>query len=353
MGLLNKAAFVKNLIVAKALNKNIPLTVIFNVTDRCNLKCSYCYAGYYQRRKEELSLDQILTIIDDLSQMGCKRISLGGGEPLLRKDISKIISHIKKNDMDCTINSNGHLVCEKIDILKNTDVLCLSLDGDEKSHDIYRGKGSFKKAMEAIDCAYKNKISITTNTVLHRNNLDSIGFVLDLAKKYNFLAEFNIAISHFPGTTENTDYKNDTLKLKDALRKIIRYKEEGHNILFSKKAFASTLSWPDYKIESYFGNPPTFNYLNCSAGKFFCVIDTNGDVYACPHLIGKTETVNAANEGFKKAFANLDKHNCKACYQVYHNEFHLLFSLDLEVILNYIRNNLKVLLSRGRQRVKK
>jgi len=342
MSLLNKTKFLKNLIIGKVLNKNIPLTVILNVTDRCNLKCSYCYAAYYQRRKDEMSLDRILKIIDELSGMGCKRISFGGGEPLLREDIGEMIKRVKEKKMECVINSNGYLVEREIDVLKNIDVLCLSLDGDEKAHDIYRGRGSFKEVMEAIECASRYKIPLHTNTVLHRNNLNSIEFVLEVAKKYNLLAGFNLVIDYLSGEENAAEYKNQDSEIKNALRRLIRYKKEGHNILFSKKALEYTLLWPTYRIEAFFDDTPGFRHVTCSAGKYFCLVDTNGDVYPCPHLIGKIEPINAAREGFRKAFINLDKHNCRACYQVYHNEFNLLFSLDYSVIYNHIKNSFKI-----------
>lgn len=342
MGLLNKAAFLKNLAVAKLFKKNIPLTVIFNLTDRCNLKCSYCYAGYYQRRKDELALERITAIIDELSTMGCRRISFGGGEPLLRQDIEEIIKRVKEKKMECVINSNGYLVKDKINILQKIDVLCLSLDGDQACHDAFRGQGTFCKVIEAIECAARHGIPMHTNTVLHRDNLHSIEFILGLARKYNFLAGFNLVIDYLSADTNSSEFKSSDLEIKEALRRLLRYKKEGGPVLFSGKAFEYTLIWPTYRKEAFFDQAPDFKHTRCFAGKFFCIVDTNGDVFPCPHLIGKKTAINAAKEGFRKAFVNLDQHNCKACYQVYHNELNLLFSLDTSVIFNYIKNSLRI-----------
>ena len=343
MGILNKADFFIRLLCFNALGKRSPLTVIFNVTDRCNLQCDYCYADYYKRDHETLSLEEILKVLGELSKMGCKRISLSGGEPLIRKDIGEIIGYIKKRGMECAINSNGVLVPKKIDLIKGIDSLCLSLDGDEQAHDSCRGKGSFQKVIDAIECAGKYKIPLVTNTVLHKNNLHSIDFVLELAKKYGFLAEFNLSIAHLINSDKNAEYKGNDEEIKEALSKIIDYKKRGYPILFSKKAFEYSLSWPTYQVEAYYNNPPAFEHAKCTAGKYFCIFDTNGDVYPCPHLIGKYKPVNAVKEGFKKAFVDLDRHNCKACYQVYHNEFNLLFHLDFSIICNYIKNSLQAI----------
>jgi len=341
MGLSKKAAFFANLALAKIFNKNLPLTVIFNITDSCNSKCTYCYAGYYQRKKEELKLGEVLKIIDELAKMQCKRVSFGGGEPLLREDISAIVDFVKRKGMDCVINSNGFLVPRKLDVVKKLDALVVSLDGNEVSHDRCRGKGSFQKVMAAIECAYKNRVPLYTNTVLHKNNLDDIDFVLGIARHYDFFAEFNLSIDSFSGSQSQESHKADDAEIKKALEKLIRYKKQGYNILFSQKAFEYALIWPTYTKEAFFDNPPDFKHAACTAGKYFCVIDTNGDVYPCPHLIDKIKTKNA-KDGFHNAFSGLDKHDCKACYQVYHNEFNLLFNFDWAVIYNYIKSSLKM-----------
>jgi MoaA/NifB/PqqE/SkfB family radical SAM enzyme len=286
-------------------------------------------------------MERILEIVDDLSEMGCKRVSLGGGEPLLRPDIGEMVDRIRQRGMDCVINSNGYLVHKKIDILRKVDALCLSLDGDEEAHEMFRGKGSFRKTMDAIECAFDNNIPIHTNTVLHRGNLDSIDFVLGVAMRYNMLAEFNLSISCLEGEGGGADHKSGDVEIKRALQRLIRYKKEGRPILFSKRAFEYTMSWPTYSVEAFFDNPPGFEHVDCYAGRYFCIVDTDGDVYPCPHLIGRTEATNAAEAGFKRAFAGLDRHNCRACYQVYHNELNLLFSLDLGIIYNHIRNSLR------------
>lgn len=343
MGIANKVLFFLGLLRARATGHNIPLTVIFNVTNRCNSVCGYCYAKYYARENSELSKDQIFSIVDELVNMGTRRISLSGGEPLLRQDIGEIIAYIKDKGIDCILNTNGLLVTERIEDIKAVDAICISLDGPGNVHDSYRGKGSYKKVIEAIRCARENNFTVHTNTVLHRKNVDSIDFILRIAKRYNLLAEFNVSIACLYDEEKDADYKNGDVKIKRALQKLIKYKEKGYPILFSKKAFEYTLAWPSYRVEAFFDVPPDFEHTRCSAGKFFCLLDTNGDVYPCPHLIDKVTPVNAVRSGLREAFKGLDRHNCRACYQVYHNEFNLLYQLDRSVILNHVMNSLKTL----------
>ena len=113
-------------------------------------------------------------------------------------------------------------------------------------------------------------------------------------------------------------------------------------MLFSKKSYEYGLAWPDYNVERYCGRSPDFKHARCNAGKYYCIIDTNGDVYPCQNLIGNMKPINAAKEGFRKAFDNLDKNTCKACYMPCYNELNLLFGLNPSVVLNHIKNSLKV-----------
>ena len=199
----------------------------------------------------------------------------------------------------------------------------------------------FKKHGAEIACFILEPVPANMGVVLPKPGY--LKKVRELAKKYGFLAEFNLSIAHLINSDKNAEYKGNDEEIKEALSKIIDYKKRGYPILFSKKAFEYSLSWPTYQVEAYYNNPPAFEHAKCTAGKYFCIFDTNGDVYPCPHLIGKYKPVNAVKEGFKKAFVDLDRHNCKACYQVYHNEFNLLFHLDFSIICNYIKNSLQAI----------
>lgn len=339
MSLANQASFLVKLVKAKIQHQYFPLTVIYNITDRCNASCSYCYLRYYQRGTPEPTKEQIFTIIDELKKLGNKRISLAGGEPLIRQDIGEIINYIKDKGLDCVVNSNGILVPQKIDSLKRLDALCISIDGPEVIHDLYRGSGSFQKALAAIKCAREAGLPVNTNTVLNKSNLDSIDYILQLAKEYNLLAEFNLLIGYLPDKLKVAAKPSDD-EFKTAIKTIINFKKKGYPVLMSEKAYQYVLSWPSYEIEEIRGKDPDFKHTKCMAGKYFCVIDTDGKVYACPHLIGKMKAINCYEEGFAKAFDNSSVHDCRACYQVYHNEFNLLFNLDRGIILNHTKNTL-------------
>lgn len=78
-----------------------PLTVGWDITNRCNLMCKHCYAESNSRKpSEDLPLDTVKNVVDQLSDLGCVIIALAGGEPLMRKDLPQIIEYIKNKGID-------------------------------------------------------------------------------------------------------------------------------------------------------------------------------------------------------------------------------------------------------------
>ena len=70
-----------------------PVRVAVDVTRRCNLACCHCRHGDGAPAGSELTFDEIVGVVDDLSRMGVFRLVLSGGEPLLREDLGEILLH--------------------------------------------------------------------------------------------------------------------------------------------------------------------------------------------------------------------------------------------------------------------
>src|SRR3989344_5459724 len=95
---------------------NTPLNVMISLTDRCCSKCKYC--NIPNRKKTELTTKEVIDLLNDAAKLGCQRVSLWGGEPLMREDIGQIINHIKNKKMHVNIVTNGYLVPMKINAIK-------------------------------------------------------------------------------------------------------------------------------------------------------------------------------------------------------------------------------------------
>jgi MoaA/NifB/PqqE/SkfB family radical SAM enzyme len=93
----------------------------------------------------ELTTAQWVTAIDELGALGCRRIAILGGEPLLRPDLGQLIERIRARRMSCVLTSNGTLVSKHIDRLRQLSTLVLSLDGPEPANDAQRAWGYLRR----------------------------------------------------------------------------------------------------------------------------------------------------------------------------------------------------------------
>ena len=106
-----------------------PIAAHLYVTERCNLRCGYCTE--YDNSVPHPPLDDVRRWIDHLAGLGCLRIGLQGGEPLLHPDIARIVRHVKDAGMGCSLATNGFLLtAETVRTLEvaGLDDLHLSVD---------------------------------------------------------------------------------------------------------------------------------------------------------------------------------------------------------------------------------
>ncbi len=272
-------------------------------------------------------------LIDELSKFGTRMISINGGEALLRDDIEIIINKINSKGMICQLTTNGLLIKEKIKLLKNVNTFCVSIDGSSQENDLSRGGGTYDKITQALEILSKNNHRFHTNTVLTKNNRNAIDYMMGLAAKFGFKAQFGIL------RPEDSPDKNIVLseeEIKKALFKIRGYKKAGLPVFYSLRALDNALYWPfPYDKQVIFGNLPGGCRLNrCSLNKFACHIEANGLVYPCVELVGKIKTLNFLETGFRKAWENLKEVNCSACYSICCNDISLVFGLKPAGIWN-------------------
>ena len=130
--------------------------VVWNMTQRCNLKCVHCYAHALEENgSDPISTEQAKVIIDDLAQFGAPVMLFSGGEPLVRRDLPELAKYATSKGMRAVISTNGTLIDRKMaKVLKDVGLsyVGVSLDGGEDVHDAFRGvKGSYRKALEGLD----------------------------------------------------------------------------------------------------------------------------------------------------------------------------------------------------------
>lgn len=102
----------KNTELVEEINRGYipPFHVQLIPTNRCNLNCSFCSCRN-RSKTDELSYSQIQDIMSRFNEFGCEAVTItGGGEPLMHKDIEKILLFIYRRDIDIGLVSNGLLM---------------------------------------------------------------------------------------------------------------------------------------------------------------------------------------------------------------------------------------------------
>lgn len=162
--------------------------VVWNMTQRCNLKCVHCYAHAKDRTFEgELTTAQGKALIDDLAAFGSPVILFSGGEPTIHPDLPELAQYAVGKGMRAVISTNGTLITEEMaHTLKEIGLsyVGISLDGLETIHDKFRAvKGSFQAALQGIRNTQKAGIKVGLRFTINRFNYQDIPGVFDLLEE--------------------------------------------------------------------------------------------------------------------------------------------------------------------------
>lgn len=272
-----------------------PEHVYFSLTNRCNLKCRMCnFPNSPSREEDELTTEECKRIIDQITDLKINHLIFSGGEPLLRKDIFDLITYaVAKRIKMVDVTTNGLLIDEGVAkklINLGVNPITISIDGLEETNNFIRGKGSFQKAMGAIDFINKyrnnNPPMLGINFTITNFNVDQILPMIDLArnKRCNF---FLLQ----PMLSDNTNMQvrrrdelwvseENTLKLKKIISEVLELKRDLRDL--SIRVNDKVLEM----IPSYFSGHSLDRNLKCFEGIIRIVISYNGDLWSCRGIYG-------------------------------------------------------------------
>ncbi len=167
------------LLSQKAEEQSIPLLSSIELTERCNLQCVHCYLGDQQaiqrKRDRELSTEQWKGILDQIAAIGCLRLTLTGGDPLLRVDFAEIYSHARKLGLMVTVLTNGTLIedslIELFAELPPYKVEVTLYGARATTYEAITGvPGSFERCLAGIERLRACNVALSLKTVLLRAN---------------------------------------------------------------------------------------------------------------------------------------------------------------------------------------
>ena len=189
-----------------------PRSVDLSITNRCNLRCTYCshFTGAGDVG-QDLPIEEWLQFFEELKLCAVMNVTIGGGEPFCRKDLSELIEGIVRNRMRFNILSNGTLVTDEFaDFLASTgrcDGVQVSIDGSvPTTHDACRGEGNFLKAMEGIKSLQNRDVPVSVRVTIHKHNVGDLENVARLLLEEVGLPSFSTNAASYMGLCrKNTD----------------------------------------------------------------------------------------------------------------------------------------------------
>lgn len=241
----------------------VPFTLLISPSMRCNLHCTGCYAAKYDKLNG-LTYEEVDRIIGEARDLGVHYIIVLGGEPFFVDFMYDIYK--KYDDILFTPFTNGTLfnnhIADKLVSLSNVMPM-FSLEGFEKETDARRGSGTFNKVMEGMDLLKSRGIPFGVSSATSTNNLETVtsdAFIDMLVKKGS---RMNWYFMYMPvGESPNID---NMLKPAERI-------ELGR---LTKKIRSTK---PYFTID-FFNDAPYVG--GCIAGKYYCHINSNGDVEPC------------------------------------------------------------------------
>lgn len=267
---------------------NLPWTILFDPTSACNLHCIGCWAAEYGD-KLNLSFEEMDSIVQQGKDMGIYFYLVTGGEHLVRKDdLIKLAD--KHNDCCFHIFTNGTLIdkafCEEVKRVGNMN-FAVSLEGYEDDNDFRRGKGVYKRVIDAMKLMKEEGILFGNAVCYTSKNVDTVTsdeflkLLIDNGSKL---------IWYFHYMPVGKDAVVDLLPTPEQRKYMVRRIEE----LRSKDADPAILAF-DFQNDGRLIN-------GCIAGgKDYMHINANGDVEPCVFI--HYSSANIRDTSIKDALA--------------------------------------------------
>jgi radical SAM protein with 4Fe4S-binding SPASM domain len=300
--------------------KFVPLVLSWNVTLKCNLKCSHCYINAAKEElKDELTTEEAKNLMDQISKVSRPLLILSGGEPLLRQDIYELIRYGTSKGFRMGLGSNGSLIDDAIARnLKDASVKTVSISLDSsiaEKHDEFRGVvGSWQKAINAIKALKRNNILVQVNTTVTQQNHSEIDQIMTLTEE---LGVENFHLFFLVPTGRGTKIADISPAMYEDMIKSTFAKTAKHRLNVRPSCAPQFM-----RIAKDMGLDMRQWIRGCLAGLYYCRVYPNGDVTPCPYLpvkLGNVRETSFSEIWFNsEVFKNLRdfetlKGKCGAC----------------------------------------
>lgn len=252
------------------------------VTDRCNLRCSYCMPEnqHFLERENLLTYEEISYLLNILSREGVNKVRITGGEPFVRKDISFLLKEIAKIDSieKLTITTNGVLTSSYINELKDAHIKQLNLSLDTLNRDkflLLTKRDEFEAVQTSFHSLVKNNFLVKLNmVVMDEFNTNEIYDFVELTRNLPISVRF---IEEMPFNGQGNSYSG----IKWNYQTIVSHIREKYHL--RKLQDPTNAIALHYKINNFAGNIaviPAYSRTLCGTCNRLRITAT-GDLKLC------------------------------------------------------------------------
>jgi cyclic pyranopterin phosphate synthase len=168
-----------------------------SVTDRCNFRCPYCMPKEvfgphftFLHREDLLSFEELARLVRIFVRHGAEKVRLTGGEPLLRRDLERLVAQLAAIEglNDIALTTNGSLLTrEKARALKDAGLKRITISLDSLDDAVFRAMNDVDfpvaRVLEAIDAAAEAGLAPVKIDAVVKRGLNDAG-VIDLARRF-------------------------------------------------------------------------------------------------------------------------------------------------------------------------
>ena len=268
----------------------IPLTVSWNLTQRCNLSCAHCYidAGAKADKTGELDADEALRVLGQIAEVNPQAVLiLTGGEPLLRQDIYSLIRASREHGFWTVLGSHGGMLgAEVADKLVEAGLKGVGVSVDSVQaveHNRFRGiAGAWENTIAALRVMRDKGLPFLIETTVTRFNKGRLREMAAFAVEQG-ATSLNVFFLVPTGRGANLNDLTPA-EYEEALGVLVGLQEELAGTLLVNAKCA-----PHYRRALWEHDPDskfvrTFHGGGCPAGTYYCRITPQGDVTPCPYM---------------------------------------------------------------------
>jgi radical SAM protein with 4Fe4S-binding SPASM domain len=165
-----------------------PLSAVkvnYELTWACPNNCQGCFNK--TQVSSQPDLETLKKRSQKLSDFGIMYVELTGGDPFIRKDMPQIAQIVRESEMGFyVVTSAFNLAEQDPSWLRHAMAVCVSLDGDEHYHDLYRNnQGLYRRVLDGLEFLHGHNIPCLISSTISNENKEYISHMVDVAREYN------------------------------------------------------------------------------------------------------------------------------------------------------------------------